>query len=265
MFRIILSLLALMAPFPAFSASSQWAKSEGGAVRLVTTGLPDKHGRLRGALEIRLEPGWKTYWRNPGPAGIPPQLDLSRSPGIEAVEVEFPPPRRIRDGDIQWAGYTQSVSLPVTFTFENAETVTLIDADVFLGICKTICIPFQASFLIDPGAGASNAADALVVQRAFDRLPGPANDELGLVGIRREQSRLVLTATLPEGARNPVLFLDHQRSHLLATPQLTGRGGAHATFAVEISGRADGKLETTQLLYTLTVEGKAVHGTIRIP
>ncbi|RUX21351.1 hypothetical protein EOA27_06205, partial [Mesorhizobium sp. M2A.F.Ca.ET.037.01.1.1] len=67
---------------PAEASSSIWYNSEGGKVRLVTTGKPDEAGKIRGVLDIALKPGWKTYWRDPGDAGVPPQLDISGSTNI---------------------------------------------------------------------------------------------------------------------------------------------------------------------------------------
>ena len=66
-----LSLLAC----PALASSSDWYEAEGGRVRLVTSGAADENGVIEGALEIDLKPGWKTYWRDPGDAGVPPTLD----------------------------------------------------------------------------------------------------------------------------------------------------------------------------------------------
>ncbi|WP_295812107.1 protein-disulfide reductase DsbD domain-containing protein [uncultured Nitratireductor sp.] len=265
MIRYALVTVPLLAVSPAFAASSQWQESEGGAVRLVTTGLPDKDGNLRGVLEIDLKPGWKTYWRNPGAAGIPPQIDISRSPHIGTAEIGYPAPERIHDGETQWAGYKHSVSLPITFTLDRANAVTLIDADVFLGICETICIPFQASFMFDPGAGAEDVGDALAVERAFASLPAPADAHFGITGIERSGDALILKASLPPSAQNPALFIDHERAHLLGTPRLESPGEDSANFIVEISPGEVEELENTLLIYTLTVDGTAVAGDIEIP
>ena len=78
--------VAFLTPFlgvvPAFASATDWLEVNGGRVRLVTSGLPDSSGLLNGALEIDLEPGWKTYWRDPGDAGVPPQIDIARSSNI---------------------------------------------------------------------------------------------------------------------------------------------------------------------------------------
>ncbi len=63
-------------------------------------------------LEIDLKPGWKTYWRDPGDAGVPPTLDASASSNIASAELSFPAPQRFDDGFAIWAGYKEPVGIP---------------------------------------------------------------------------------------------------------------------------------------------------------
>ena len=72
--------LALGVP-PSLSLDSGWAETEGGRMRLVVDPAPRADGTIAGILDIDLDPGWKTYWRDPGGAGIPPMLDVSQSTG----------------------------------------------------------------------------------------------------------------------------------------------------------------------------------------
>ena len=137
-------LLMLLASTPAHASSSDWFETEGARVRLVTTGKPAADGTLKGILDIELKPGWKTYWRDPGDAGVPPTLDVSANPNITGAKFDFPAPQRHDEGDFQWAGYDYPVALPVTFTLKDPGGPATIDAAVFLGVCETICIPVQA-------------------------------------------------------------------------------------------------------------------------
>src|SRR5262245_54788615 len=72
---------------PALAASSDWYQAEGAAVRLLASGAPDEQGVLKGALQIELKPGWKTYWQDPGDAGVPPSLDVSASRNVAAADI----------------------------------------------------------------------------------------------------------------------------------------------------------------------------------
>ncbi|MEG4641374.1 protein-disulfide reductase DsbD domain-containing protein, partial [Paracoccus sp. APAP_BH8] len=42
-------------------------------------------GHRMTALHLRLEPGWKTYWRSPGDAGVPPRFDWAASRNLAEV------------------------------------------------------------------------------------------------------------------------------------------------------------------------------------
>src|SRR5690606_15347814 len=140
--------LTLLAAPAAHAASSDWFETEGARIRLVTTGKPDAEGKLRGVLDIELRPGWKTYWRDPGDSGVPPTLDISANPNIASAVFDFPAPQRHDEGDFKWAGYDYSLALPVTFTLKDPAGSATIDADVFLGVCETICIPVQAQLTV---------------------------------------------------------------------------------------------------------------------
>ena len=68
------------------------------AARLIAASSPAKDGTLHAGIEIRLDQGWKTYWRYPGDSGIPPQFDFSASENVKAVTVLWPAPQRFDDG-----------------------------------------------------------------------------------------------------------------------------------------------------------------------
>src|SRR6201747_3290558 len=76
--------------------SSPWQKDGHSAVRLLAG---SRSGAvLLGGIAIQLQPGWHTYWRNPGDSGVPPRFDFSKSDNVEAVTVLWPAPRKFDDG-----------------------------------------------------------------------------------------------------------------------------------------------------------------------
>src|SRR5450432_2293910 len=76
--------------------STPWQRDGHSAVRL----LAGSRGGavLLGGIAFQLQPGWKTYWRNPGDSGVPPRFDFSKSDNIEAVTVLWPAPMKFDDG-----------------------------------------------------------------------------------------------------------------------------------------------------------------------
>lgn len=256
--------VALASGQPAAASSSAWADSEGGRVRLVTTGKPDAQGRLQGMLDIALKPGWKTYWRDPGDSGVPPQLDISASTNVSGATMSFPAPRRHDDGYGQWAGYDHPVALPITFTLSDPKKKATIAADIFLGVCETICIPVQARLTVEPDADPDNAADAGSVEAALAALPAKAGADFGVTPLAGDHETLVLEAKAPGGPAAADLFVAGTDDYMFGPPAREEKDGK-LVFTVPILDRPSSTPTGAGLHYTLTGSGGAVEGLLPYP
>ena len=224
---------------PSLAAKTDWAETEGGAMRLVMT--RDGIGPARGVLQIRLEPGWKTYWRDPGDGGIPPSLV---GKGM-AVEFQFPAPVRINENGSVFSGYHDGVSLP--FVLPEA-LVPLEKLTAFIGVCSDICVPFQAEFPLG-----IDENDAAIVDAAFAKLPKPAGPNEGIASISRDGKTLVLKPALP----NSELFLAPEQGVYLSVPEAMPAG-----FTVKILKE---KTPSVKVHYTLKTGGEALSGSFEMP
>lgn len=257
--RIVLPLITLfaaVAPAIVHAASSPWFQTDGARLRLVTIAAPDAEGMVRGVLQIALEPGWKTYWKDPGDAGIPPQIDVSSSMNVTAAEISFPPPQRFDDGVSHWAGYGAPISLPVRFKVTDPAHFTAIDADIFLGICKDVCVPVQARLSVAPDDG---FGDEATVVAGFSRLPAQAGSAFGISAVTDAGSELIAEANLPEGVDVPELFVVTPHGWGLKPPQLE-RSGERVIFRIPVLDRPQSKAEAIEIEYTLISGGKSVAG-----
>src|SRR5262245_23467106 len=94
-------------------AASDWFETDQGKVRLIAaetaTGTQETLGL---GLEFRLAPGWKVYWRAPGDAGLPPEIDWSGSRNLAGTEISWPAPRRFTAFNLETIGYEDAVVLP---------------------------------------------------------------------------------------------------------------------------------------------------------
>ena len=250
--------LGLSSTGNASAASSDWFEMEGARIRLVIAGVADEKGRLKGALDIELKPGWKTYWRDPGDAGVPPMIDLSANPGFAGAEILFPAPQRHDEGDFQWAGYDHPVRLPVTFTLNGEQVSSPIEADVFIGICETICVPVQARLVVEPAIAPENQQDIQVVTAAFSTLPQDATPDFGVTVAQEAGGKILLEATLPDGAASAELFIAGDDGYAFSTPVKEEHGGK-SFFSVEVSRPRD-KPSGPGLHYTLVTESGAANG-----
>jgi len=211
---------------PAWSLDSAWAETEGGRMRLVVDPAPRDDGTIAGFLDIALDPGWKTYWRDPGSAGIPPMLDFSQSRGIAFEKMKYPPPVRVDDGYAIWAGYTAPVQFPLTF-HRTASGDAQIHALAFIGICEKICVPFQAELVVDlPAALTAGDPDKPAVEDAFSRLPETPGPDFSLETAILEMNgkQLTISANLPVFRPTdvaPELFVAGPQGFAFAPPKLT--------------------------------------------
>src|SRR3954451_15925579 len=63
-------------------------------------------------LLLHMVPGWHTYWKFPGDAGIPTELKWKLPSGWKTGEIQWPIPLKLNEpGDIQIYGYHDEVLL----------------------------------------------------------------------------------------------------------------------------------------------------------
>ncbi|UDL91676.1 hypothetical protein LGH82_10805 [Mesorhizobium sp. PAMC28654] len=261
---LLSTVLGAVSGLPAIASSSTWYISEGGKVRLVTTGKPDEAGRIQGILDISLKPGWKTYWRDPGDAGVPPQIDISASTNIAEAQLSFPAPQRHDDGYGKWAGYDYPVSLPVTFRLSAPKDAAVIDADIFLGICETICIPVQTRLTVDPAADPDNADDAALIKAAVTALPTPARPDFGINVLPGDHETLIVEASFPGSPEAADFFIAGEQDYMFGAPARSEKDGK-LIFTVPILDRPSTTPAGGGLHYTLTSAAGAVEGLLPFP
>lgn len=103
-----------------------------------------QNGNRMVALELRLEPGWKTYWRSPGDTGVPPTFDWSGSENLGQVTLHWPRPEVILSGGETTLGYHETLVLPIEIAPDDAARPLTIRGTVDFGLCYDICVPAHA-------------------------------------------------------------------------------------------------------------------------
>ena len=254
-------LAALPAAVPVQAASSDWYETEGGRIRLVTTGAPSPEGTLRAALQVDVAPGWKTYWRDPGDAGVPPQVTFPADSGVRDVSIGFPVPKRFDEGSAAWTGYEWPVSLALTLHLSPGETPRALEADVFLGLCETICIPVQTKLTLDPARKADDIFDRSVVNAAFDSLPAKASPAFGVTSARRQGDTLAVETTA-KNTETLDLFLAGSGGYQFGEPV---RAPDNKSFTARILTEPKSATAPTTILYTLSAGETAVQGQFTLP
>ncbi|MBK1635568.1 protein-disulfide reductase DsbD domain-containing protein [Rhodovulum adriaticum] len=106
-------------------------------------GWQTEDGTYMAGLRLDLAPGWKTYWRAPGDAGIPPRFDWSGSQNLVGVQVHWPAPKVFISNGMRTIGYDSQVVLPVELTPAKPGEPIALRAHMELGVCHDICMPMD--------------------------------------------------------------------------------------------------------------------------
>lgn len=216
----------------AAAQSTDWFETAGGDVRVVVAPPEKGAERLRGMIEVRLEPGWKTYWRDPGSSGIPPQMSVAGSRGLAEPRIFYPVPVWIENPYGDFAGYDRPVALP--FTVERtANGEARLVASVFMGICEDICIPVQADFSLEVGYANGSTLEAMRVEAAHAALPGNATGALAIaVEPDPPAGHALVSVTHPVGS-TPALFVHAPDGTQFKPPRIIARSEGESRFALE--------------------------------
>lgn len=157
--------------------SSGWHSNYNSRARLLAgNDAARRPASILAAVEIETRSDWKTYWINPGDAGVPPSFDWSKSHNLKAVKVHYPAPYRFEDKAGTTFGYLGGVAFPVTVTPEDPAKPVTLRVAIEYGICKDICVPAQAELAVEIAPAPAHLAPAALVE-ASARLPRQRGQE----------------------------------------------------------------------------------------
>jgi DsbC/DsbD-like thiol-disulfide interchange protein len=143
---------------------------------------------MRAGIEIKLAPGWKTYWRYPGDSGVPPRFDFASSQNVKSVAIAWPAPHRFSDESGITIGYKNDVVFPLRIVPQDPAKPVLLRVKADYAICEKLCIPAEgrAELLFD---GRRSSLDSALAA-AENLVPKPAkvadSAPLAVRAVRRE-------------------------------------------------------------------------------
>lgn len=240
-------------------------------VRLLLGGVDG--GRVVAGLAVDLPEGWKTYWRMPGDAGIPPMIDAGASTGVGLVAVRYPAPERFDEAGLTAVGYTRSVVLPLDVALADPKRPGHLSVSVMIGLCHDVCVPFETKLEADVGpAMPADAAAKTMIETAAARVPRPA--EAGrapeVAAVRRETTakgtRLVAEVAMPAGSGPHDVFVEGPTAEwALPQPEKTGLADGRELWTFAVDGTPKGAdLSAVDLRFTLTAGATAVEQVVRV-
>lgn len=201
---LILAVLAPTAPAlaavePAFGAQ-RTERIEAELVPMTQWATPGSTAVV--AVRQAIQPGWHTYWRNPGDSGGATTLDWTLPAGVKADPILWPLPKRQRLLGLMNYGYSGAVFLPVPIqvpaTARPGEVLTLTAQALFLVCSDRMCVPepLTLSLALPVREGAAPLARPWgeAIRKAVEAAPRPAGVKAHVTRDGQGES-LILTAT----------------------------------------------------------------------
>jgi DsbC/DsbD-like thiol-disulfide interchange protein len=224
---------------------------------------------LRAGVEIKLDPGWKTYWRDPGDSGVPPTLDFSGSGNVKSVTVLWPAPELFPDGaGGNSIGYVDHVILPLHIAPGDTAKPSSLQLKLSYAICGNLCVPVETNLKLPlTGDGAEEAA----LEKAEVRVPrrvalgqvSGVDKGLGILAVHREpgdaHERVVVDVAAPPGAPLSLFVEGPTPDWSLPVPQPDGGNGPTRRFSFDLDGLpADAHADGAMLTFTAVSPDDAI-------
>jgi DsbC/DsbD-like thiol-disulfide interchange protein len=252
--------------------TSAWDVETHAAARLIAGAAQKSAGTrwLRAGVEIRLDRGWKTFWRYPGDSGVPPTLDFAGSENVKSVTVLWPAPERIDDGSGGHSiGYERDVVLPLRILANDATQPASLHVKVGYAVCGNLCIPAEADLklMLSGEAGTEEPALVTAEARVPRRVSLGAGGALAVRSVRRQpggaHERVVVEVAAPQGSPVELFVEGPTPDWALPLPEPSGPAAATAAptrlFAFDLDGLPpDAHAKGAALTFTAVSGGDAI-------
>jgi DsbC/DsbD-like thiol-disulfide interchange protein len=231
---------AFLAGAPVAALESGWTEAQHSSVRLIGAGpVATGDSRLRAGVEIRLKPGWHTYWRYPGEAGVPPRFDWRGSENLAAVEILWPAPTRIIASGAVSIGYEDDLIFPVLVRPLDPKRPVRLNLKLEYAVCERLCIPADAQVRLQLPVGGD--AKSVALDQAERRVPRSARvgekGDLAVLRIELERGPSPRALITVAASGDFDLFAEGPDEHwALAVPERIA--GEPPRFAIPLDGGA---------------------------
>lgn len=222
-------------------------------------------GHHMAALSLTLAPGWKTYWRSPGEAGIPPVLDFDGSANLRDVRLHWPAPVLFEQNGLRTVGYHDRLILPIEVAPARAGQPVDLRLTVDLGVCRDICLPAHLQLSVTLPAG--GAPDPAIRAALADR--PEAGPEAGLRAIDcavapiRDGLTITTRITMPAQGGTESVVLEPADPSIWVSQSDTRREGGTLTATTDLvpAAGAPFALDRSTLRVTVISDAGAVEVT----
>lgn len=221
----------------ALSASVAAADGLDDLVQLdVLDGGMTSNGTYLGAIRMTLAEGWKTYWRAPGDAGIPPSFTWKGSRNVGELTITWPTPDVFDQNGLRSIGYADQLVLPVEITPAKTGKPVRLRGRMEFGVCKDVCVPGSKPFdhTLDQSAGRNPAIAAALAQRPYSASEAGVKSATCRLTPTSDGMRIEARITMPSTGGRELAVFEPGNPELWASASKTVRMGGTLTASSEI-------------------------------
>jgi hypothetical protein len=229
----------------------------------ILSGWQNQDGTYIAALELVLEKGWKTYWRSPGEAGLPPDISFAGSKNLKTAGILWPSPVVFGPEEMWSVGYKDRLVLPFSITPKNQATPVVLTLSAMVGICENICVPAEFTLSQELRAGVAKRHPKIVA--ALVSRPKSAREaNVKYIDCRFSPSEdamsVEIEVSLPHVGKREVMIIEYEQPNHWVRLSSSGRSGQILTARATIN-RASGpmvSIERSKLRITVVSTNKSV-------
>ena len=207
-------------------------------------------------VEVKLNDGWKTYWRTPGEAGLAPVFNWTGSENLGSAKVSWPAPRRFTAFDIDNFDYENKVVFPVQVSPKVEGQPVTLNLKLDLLVCKDLCVPESHTLsLTIPAGDAEVSTDQAELADALLKIPaGGDNNGFSIErawleqGDKADDKKIYFHAfghVAHAPSANADLFVESQTSIPVGKPTFIYNAPTQE-LQIEAPVRSDNKLESLE-------------------
>ena len=203
---------------------SNWVFTEMANFRLIS-GISNigASNKVPLGLEFELKDGWKIYWRNPGDAGYPPEINFENNENLSEIKWFWPAPKRFIFEDIQNFGYEKKIIFPITATVKTTKEPLVLQANVTALACKDICVPIDGDLnLTIPVGNPVKTEHAASIYSFEKRVPTKATwPGFKILSVNANKNSILIKVKSKHPLIKPDVFIESENGFRFGKPEVS--------------------------------------------
>jgi thiol:disulfide interchange protein DsbD len=130
-------------------------------------------------VDMKMDAGWHTYWKNSGAAGLPTRIEWQLPPGVTAGEIQWPLPEKLPPAEVTTYGYENEVMLivPLILATNLNPGPLVLKAAVSWLECEQQCVPGSVNVeaILNVGGETKISANTAMIEAWHGKVPMNAN------------------------------------------------------------------------------------------